>query len=75
MQNLAKHVSPLSSWPWQGTFCSQEEIEEKIEYEGIGVKLAFETKCFHKWTRVYNTCKYKTPNLIKIIVEHHHFFV
>jgi hypothetical protein len=55
-------------------FLSQEETEETFEHEGIGVKLTFETKCFHKWTRVYNTYKYKTPNPIKPIVEHQHFF-
>jgi hypothetical protein len=22
----------------------------------------------------YNSCKYKTPNPLKIVVEHHHFF-
>jgi hypothetical protein len=52
----------------------QEKIKKEIKQKGIGVKLTFEAKCFHKWIKVYNHCKYKTPNPPKIIVEHHNFF-
>jgi hypothetical protein len=52
----------------------QEKIKKEIAHKGSGVKLTFEAKCFHKWTKVYNHCKYKTPNRPKIIIEHHNFF-
>jgi hypothetical protein len=52
----------------------QEKIKKEIEHKSNGVKLTFKTRCFHKWTKVYNHCKYKTPNPPKTIVEHHNFF-
>jgi len=52
----------------------QEKIKKEIEHKGSGVKLTFEDKYFHEWTKVYNHCKYKTPNPPKTIVEHHNFF-
>jgi hypothetical protein len=49
------------------------KIEKKFEHEGINVKLTFEAKCSCKWTMAYNLCKYKTPNHLKMVVDHHHF--
>jgi hypothetical protein len=47
--------------------------EKKEKHKGIiDVKLTYEAKCFHKWTRVYNPYKYKTPNPPKNVVKHHH---
>lgn len=73
MQDSTKHFGLLFSWPWHATLLSQEKIEKKFEHEGINVKLTFEAKCSCKWTMAYNLCKYKTPNHLKMVVDHHHF--
>ncbi len=41
----------------------------------IGVKLTFKAKCSHNWTKVCNLCKFKEPNLPKLVANVHHFFV
>jgi hypothetical protein len=41
----------------------------------LNTKVSFEVKCSHKWTKASNPCKYITPHLPKIVVEHHHFFL
>jgi hypothetical protein len=52
----------------------QEKIKKEIEHKNSGIKLTCEAKCFQEWTKVYNHCKYKTPNPPKTIIEHHNFF-
>ncbi len=42
---------------------------------GIGVKLTFKAKCSHIWANACNLCKYKKPNLPKLVANVHHFFV
>lgn len=49
------------------------KTKKEIEHEGTKVKLTFEAKCSCKWTMAYNLCKYKTPNHLETIVDHHHF--
>jgi hypothetical protein len=51
-----------------------ENIKKQIKHKGINLKLTFENKCSHKWTRACNPCKYKTTNALKIVIEHRHFF-
>jgi hypothetical protein len=47
----------------------------KFDHKGIGVKLTYKAKHFHNWTRACNPYKYKTPNLLKITIDVHPFFV
>jgi hypothetical protein len=38
---------------------------------GIDIKLTFEAKCYHNWTKAYNPCKYKKPNPSKTTTDVH----
>jgi hypothetical protein len=53
----------------------KDQNEMGKPHKGIGVKLTFKAKCFHNWTKVSNLCKYKGPNLPKLVASLHHFFV
>jgi len=56
-------------------FFHKRKSIRKFEHKGIGVKLTCKAKHFHNWTRACNPYKYNTPNLLKITIVVHHFFV
>jgi hypothetical protein len=51
-----------------------QKMKKNEKHKGvIDVKLTYEAKCSHKWTKAYNLYKYKTSNPPKTIVKHHQF--
>ncbi len=47
----------------------------EIEHKDINVELTSKAKYFHNQTKACNPFKYKAPNLPKITIVAHHFFV
>jgi hypothetical protein len=65
---------------WQNTLVhylldhvKQHFFHKRKPRKFLNMKASFEVKCFHKWTKACNPCKYTTSNPPEIVVEHHHF--
>jgi hypothetical protein len=65
MQDSTKHD------PWLATFFPQKKTKKEIKHGGIGIKLTYEAKHFHKLTRACIPCKYIGLNPPKIVANVH----
>lgn len=72
MQDLTKHAGPFVFLTMvDNILCTKEGWDEHWT-QGDWCIITSKAKCFHKWTKASNPCKYKAWNPSKKKAKHHH---